>query len=125
MLLSACAVMPSPPTGPLTPDLVDWADRGKDMVWTHTPTDDPVPDMPLERFEVCGGFGIAFFDSSEHRLFIPDGDSGFIDDDLLWVAGDLSVGPERADGGFAPSPQGPTVNPYRTTHGPCEVVFER
>jgi hypothetical protein len=121
VLLAACA---APQPGPLSADLADWAERGKDMVWSHT-TPDPPPDMPLERFEVCGDFGIAFFDSSDHRLFISDGADGFLDDDLLWTAGDLSQPPENADGGFIPSPQDPTVNPYRTEHGPCEVVFEQ
>jgi hypothetical protein len=121
ILVSGCGLLS---TGPLPNDLAAWAEGGKDMVWSHT-TPDPPPDMPLERLEVCGDFGIAFFDSSDHRLFIPDGAGGFLDDDLLWAAGTLSEPPENADGGFVASAEDPDLSGYRTDHGPCEIAFQR
>lgn len=120
ILLSACALLPQ---RPLPDDLAAWAEGGRRMVWNHT-TLEPLPPMPLERFEVCGDFGLAFFDSSEHRLFIADGAGGFIDDDLLWAGGPLSEPPENLEGGFVASPQDPRLNMYHDDLGPCEVIFE-
>ena len=133
LLATACGTTQPTPTAPhATPSvpqglpdaLAGWAEGGKDMVWAHT-RPGPPPDLPLERFERCGDFGIAFFDASNHRLFIPDGEGGFIDDNLLWAAGSLRESPQGADGGFVATPEEATLDPYRSQHGPCEVVFRR
>ena len=63
--------------------------------------------------------------SHNHRLFIPDGEGGFIDDNLLWAAGSLRESPQGADGGFVATPEDATLDPYRSQHGPCQVVFRR
>lgn len=127
MLLAACGFHS---TGPLPNDLAAWAERNKDETWTNTwGAPAPPPDMPLVQFELCDKeFGIAFFDSSEHRLFLPDEEGGFVDDDVLWVAGLLSPEPHEnagVDGGFAASAEDSDLSGYRTHHGPCEVLFRR
>lgn len=127
ILLAACSLeLPSVivSADELHPRVVEWANGAKDMVWSHTTHGAP-PDLPLDRVELCDDFAIVFFDASQHRPRVPDGEGGHVDDDLLWAAGTLSEPPEGADGGWVSDPRDRTIQPYRDANVPCETVILR
>lgn len=122
--LAGCGLLA--PRVPLTQDMVEWALGARASAWEHgvLPRGVAPPEAPLERVEVCGDdFLIVFFDASRDRPFIPDGEGGFLDGDLLWVAGMRSEDPAGADSGWTDPPErDAAVAQYRADHGPCVVA---